>query len=287
MTMSMSPILRFAPSPNGRLHLGHAYSALFTWRAAEILGGTVLLRMEDIDQVRCKPEFDLGVREDLAWLGLTWPEPVLRQSQRFPAYAQACDCLGAMDLLYPCFCTRKLIAERASATDPDGAPLYPGTCRHLSRAERKARLASGLAHQWRVDNARARAMTGPITVSQFSLEGTMTERPAEPEKWGDAVIVRKDTPTSYHLSVVVDDAFQNVTHITRGMDLYHATDLHRLLQVLLAFPAPLYCHHDLIRDGDEKLAKSRGAESLRDLREAGLTAQDVRRRLGFARISSG
>lgn len=280
--MSTGPILRFAPSPNGRLHLGHAYSALFTWKAAEALGGTALLRIEDIDRARCKPEFDAAIRQDLAWLGLTWPEPVLRQSERFPAYAEAAGRLRAKDLLYPCFCTRKEVAERATQTDPDGAPLYPGTCRHLTSAERPDRLASGAPHQWRIDNERAREMTGPLTITAFTLDGASSERPAEPEKWGDAVIVRKDTPASYHLAVVVDDAYQHITHVTRGMDLFHATDLHRLLQALLGLPAPLYCHHHLIRDEvDNKLAKSRGSQSLAGLREAGWTAADVRGRLGF------
>jgi glutamyl-Q tRNA(Asp) synthetase len=280
--MSSGPILRFAPSPNGRLHLGHAYSALFTWKAAKALGGTTLLRIEDIDRARCKPEFDSGLREDLAWLGLTWPKPVLRQSERFDAYQEAADQLRAKGLLYPCFCTRKEVAGRATRTDPDGAPLYPGTCRHLTSTERRDRLASRVAHQWRIDSAHACEVTGPLGVTSFNLEGIFSERPAEPGRWGDAVIVRKDTPTSYHLAVVVDDAFQQVTHVTRGMDLFHATDLHRLLQALLGLPEPFYCHHELIRDEvDTKLAKSRGSRSLRDLRDAGWTPADVRRRLGF------
>jgi glutamyl-Q tRNA(Asp) synthetase len=280
--MPSRPVLRFAPSPNGRLHLGHAYSALFTWNVAEALGGVALLRIEDIDRQRCKPEFDAAIRDDLHWLGLSWPEPVLRQSTRFDAYAQAVDRLKDMGLLYPCFCTRKEVAEKAVGTDPDGAPLYPGTCRNLSDEERADRLAKGYPCQWRLLTREAHALTGTLAVTSFDMKGNLAERPAEPEKWGDAVIVRKDTPTSYHLAVTLDDAFQGVTHVTRGMDLFHASDLHRLLQAVLRLPAPLYCHHELVRDdGDIKLAKSRGSQSLADLRAAGWTGADVRRVLGF------
>lgn len=280
--MASRPVLRFAPSPNGRLHLGHAYSALFTWAAAEALGGVTLLRIEDIDTARCKPEFDAAILEDLQWLGLSWPHPVLRQSTRFSAYAAAAGRLKAMDLLYPCFCTRKAVAERASDVDPDGAPLYPGTCRTLSPERRAHLLGDGHPHQWRLSTNEAEAVTGALTVTSFDLDGALSERQVRPQDWGDAVIVRKDTPTSYHLAVTVDDAFQGVTHVTRGMDLYRATDLHRLLQALLDLPVPLYCHHKLVVDeGDIKLAKSRGSASLRDLRAAGWTSDEVRRRLGF------
>lgn len=280
--MASRPVLRFAPSPNGRLHLGHAYSALFTWAAAEALDGVTLLRIEDIDLSRCKPEFDAAIIEDLQWLGLSWPEPVLRQSTRFPAYAAAADLLKAMDLLYPCFCTRKEVAERATGVDPDGAPLYPGTCRSLSPERRTELLGEGHPHQWRLRTDEALALTGSLTMTSFAPNGDLSERQVRPQDWGDAVIVRKDTPTSYHLSVTVDDAFQGVTHITRGMDLYRATDLHRLLQALLDLPAPLYCHHQLVVDeGDLKLAKSRGSASLADLRAAGWTAGEVRQRLGL------
>lgn len=280
--MASHPVLRFAPSPNGRLHLGHAYSALFTWAAAQALGGVALLRIEDIDLIRCKPEFDAAIIEDLQWLGLSWPEPVLRQSIRFPAYAAAAERLRALDLLYPCFCTRKEVAERATGVDPDGAPLYPGTCRNLSQERREDLLGEGHPHQWRLRTNEAESLTGPLMMTSFDLEGNLSERQVSPADWGDAVIVRKDTPTSYHLAVTVDDAFQGVTHITRGLDLYRATDLHRLLQALLDLPAPLYCHHKLVVDeGDMKLAKSRGSASLADLRAAGWTAGEVRRRLGF------
>jgi glutamyl-Q tRNA(Asp) synthetase len=273
-----SPILRFAPSPNGYLHLGHAFSALFTWRAAERLGGTALLRIEDIDTARCKPEFDTALRDDLHWLGLSWLEPVLRQSSRFNAYRDAATQLGG--LLYPCTCTRAEIAARAAATDPDGAPLYDGHCRrHGARP--------GMPTQLRLKMDEALRRTPSLTITELPVVGIDIGTPpvarrAEPARWGDAVIVRKDTPTSYHLSVVVDDAAQGVTHVTRGMDLYAATDLHVLLQRLLGLPSPAYAHHALIRDEAMlKLSKSRDSQSLRDLRSAGITADAVKSGLGF------
>jgi len=283
------PILRFAPSPNGRLHLGHAYAALFADRAARALGGTMLLRIEDIDRARCKPEFDAALRQDLAWLGLSWPEPALRQSERFPAYAGAAARLRDRGLLYPCFCSRSAVAAAASAKDPDGAPLYPGTCRHRDPAEAEARLAAGEPAQWRLRQDAARDAAGPllafVELDPVRLRaGTVAGDPvaARPELWGDAVLVRKDTPTSYHLAVVVDDAAQGVTHVTRGRDLFPATHLHRLLQALLGLPTPLYCHHRLIRDeNQEKLAKSRSSPSLQSLREAGASPAAIRTRLGF------
>ncbi len=282
--MASHPIFRFAPSPNGRLHLGHAYSALFAAHWARALGGTVLLRIEDIDLVRSKPEFDAAIRDDLAWLGFGWQEPVLRQSTRFPAYAEAIADLRAQDLIYPCFCSRAQIAEASRGNDPDGGPLYPGTCRSIPSAEADMRIAAGEAAQWRLRSAEARARAGPLAIVETMPDPAAPplERPARPELWGDAVLVRKDTPMSYHLSVVVDDAFQGVTHVTRGMDLYRSTDLHRLLQALLGLPSPLYCHHRLILDdGNEKLAKSKGAPTLAALRGAGATASDIRTRLGF------
>lgn len=273
-----SPILRFAPSPNGLLHLGHAFSALFSWRAAAALGGVALLRIEDIDTTRCKPEFDAAILEDLAWLGLSWPEPVMRQSTRFPRYREAADQLGG--LLYPCTCTRSEIAARASATDPDGAPLYDGYCRHHAPRDRPPQ------YRLRMDEAIARA--GDLSITELPANDVNVDpahprsRQADPSRWGDAVIVRKDIPASYHLSVVVDDAAQGVTHVTRGMDLHAATDLHVLLQRLLGLPSPIYAHHSLIRDDDAlKLSKSKGSPSLRSLREGGATAAEVRRRIGF------
>jgi glutamyl-Q tRNA(Asp) synthetase len=281
---SHNPIFRFAPSPNGYLHLGHAFSALFTEHWARALGGTFLLRIEDIDPVRSKPVFTEAIFEDLRWLGLAWPEPVLRQSERLPAYAAAADRLRQLDLLYPCFCSRAEIAAAATGSDPDGAPLYAGTCRHLPAATIAARLGRGDAVQYRLDTARALARTGPLTftVAQPSPADRPQIRYARPERWGDVVLQRKDVPTSYHLSVVVDDAAQGITHVTRGRDLEAATDLHVLLQFLLGLPSPAYSFHRLIRDAEgRKLAKSKGSTSLRDLRAAGWTADDVRRELGL------
>ncbi|MCP8882627.1 tRNA glutamyl-Q(34) synthetase GluQRS [Devosia sp. XJ19-1] len=278
------PLLRFAPSPNGHLHLGHALSALVTWNAAQSLGGITLLRIEDIDQSRCKPEFTQAIFDDLTWLGLTWPEPVLIQSERFDLYAEAANRLRAMDLIYPCFCSRTEIAEASTSVDPDGAPLYPGTCRHLSNATRIARLERGDPVQFRLDTEAALARTGMLT---FTVIGpTLHDRPqirhARPERWGDVVLQRKDTPTSYHLSVVVDDAAQHITHVTRGRDLEAATDIHVLLQMLLGLPTPFYHFHRLLLGDDgQKLAKSKGSQSLSDLRALGWTPDDVRRAVGF------
>lgn len=282
------PILRFAPSPNGHLHLGHAYSALFTWSAAARLGGTTLLRIEDTDPTRCKPEFVEAIFEDLHWLGLSWPEPVWWQSERFPIYAEAARRLEHMGLVYPCFCTRTEIAGSARGSDPDGAPLYPGTCRHLSDAEIDRRLSGGEPVQYRLDSARAIALVGVLTYSV--AQPSVTDRPqiryARPERWGDVVIQRKGTPTSYHLSVVVDDAAQGITHVTRGRDMEAATDIHVLLQALLGIVPPIYTFHKLILGPDgRKLAKSRGSESLRDMREAGWTADAIRARLGFGPVA--
>ncbi len=278
------PVLRFAPSPNGRLHLGHALSALVTWDAAARLGGTALLRIEDIDLARCKPEFAEAILDDLAWLGLTWPEPVLYQSTRFDDYAQAADRLRQRDLLYPCFCSRAEVAAAAEGTDPDGAPLYPGTCRHLSNAERIERLERGDPVLFRLDMEAALELTGPLTLTVIGP--TIADRPqiryARPERWGDVVLQRKDTPTSYNLSVVVDDAAQGVTHVTRGRDLEAVTDVHVVLQMLLGLPTPIYHFHRLIPGpAGDKLSKSKGAQSLAELRAEGWTPEDVRRAVGL------
>lgn len=273
------PTLRFAPSPNGFLHLGHAFSALFTWRAAKTLGGTAKLRIEDIDPARCKPEFDTAIRDDLHWLGLDWPEPVLRQSGRMDTYRAAADALG--DLLYPCDCSRAQTAARAVGIDPDGAPLYDGKCRRHG-------LAGGRPVQLRLDMEAARTRAGQLNITDLPVSGVDIDfarpqtRTADPARWGDAVLIRKDTPASYHLSVVVDDAAEGITHVTRGADLAAATDLHVLLQHLLALPTPLYAHHALVRDAElQKLSKSRGSKALHDLRAEGRTAADIRLSLGF------
>jgi len=283
-TKSSSPVLRFAPSPNGRLHLGHALSALVTWNAAATLGGVALLRIEDIDSERSKPEFVAAIFEDLHWLGLDWPEPVMLQSQRMEAYAEAGNSLRDQRLLYPCFCTRTQIAAAAIGTDPDGAPLYPGTCRHLDRGEQIERLERGDPVQFRLDTAAAMDRAGMLT---YTVVGPLiTDRPqirhARPERWGDVVLQRKGTPTSYHLSVVVDDAAQGITYVTRGRDMEAATDIHVLLQMLLGLPSPIYHFHRLILGDDgKKLAKSRDSKSLAVLRAEGWTPEDVRRAVGL------
>jgi glutamyl-Q tRNA(Asp) synthetase len=287
------PVFRFAPSPNGRLHLGHAYSALLNAELARRWSGRFLLRIEDIDVTRCRPELEGGIYEDLAWLGLAWEEPVRRQSEHFGDYGAALDRLKARGVAYPCFCSRKEIAAAVAAReaasgeprprDPDGAPLYPGTCRVLPRAARERRIASGEPHAWRLDMAKAVAMAeSSLSYIRFGIDTAEVVVAARPERWGDAVVARKEIPTSYHLSVVVDDAIQGVTHVVRGEDLEAATDLHVLLQRLLGLPTPRYHHHALIRDeGGDKLSKSLLSESLAELRARGVAAEEVRRRLGF------
>ena len=287
------PTFRFAPSPNGRLHLGHAYSALLNARIAGRLGGRLLLRIEDIDPGRCRPDFVDGILADLDWLGLTFEAHPRRQSEHLSDYAAAHDRLAAGGLTYPCFCSRGQIAAdiaareargEGRARDPDGAPLYPGTCRGLSPEEARARIARGEPHTWRLDMESAlRTLTDPPVIRRFSPDdGAHETVAADPARWGDAVIARRDVPTSYHLSVVCDDAVQGITHVVRGQDLEAATDLHALLQRLLHLSGPAYHHHALIRtDNGEKLAKSKGSEALADLRARGATPADVRAMLGF------
>ncbi|MBA4271303.1 MAG: tRNA glutamyl-Q(34) synthetase GluQRS [Methylobacterium sp.] len=286
------PVLRFAPSPNGRLHLGHALSALTNERLAQAMGGQLLLRIEDIDRERCKPALDAALREDLAWLGIIFEDGVRRQSEHFGDYRAALDDLRRRELVYPCFCSRQEVKAAAAAraaetgepwpTDPDGAPLYPGTCRARARSEGAG--AIGAPHVLRLDLERALAVAGQeLAYDVFDASGGVTRVVAQPRRWGDVVLARKDVPTSYHLSVVVDDALQGVTHVVRGRDLEAATDIHVLLQRLLGLPTPLYLFHDLLADAEgRKLAKSRGSESLADLRARGVTAEQIRRELGFA-----
>ena len=249
------------------------------------MGGVALLRIEDIDTMRCRPEFVAAVFEDLGWLGLSYPDPVRIQSRHFDDYREAADRLRTKGLIYPCFCSRTEIrAASGGRTDPEGAPLYPGTCRHLPAAERGEKLGSGRPVQWRLSMDQAIKIAGNISIAEaMPTPGDPPEsRPADPGRWGDVVVVRKDTPTSYHLSVVVDDALQGVTHVTRGMDLYAATDIHALLQRLLDLPSPVYTHHALILgDEAEKLSKSRGSESLASLRALGISSADIRASLGF------
>lgn len=280
-----TPTFRFAPSPNGELHLGHAYSALFTAAAARAANGRFLLRIEDIDTPRCPERYVRQCLDDLAWLGLEWEEPVRRQSEHLEAYRASLERLDAMGLLYPCICSRQDIAKATGAEaplDPDGSPLYPGTCKRLSPAEKRALRAA--PHALRLDMDRAiGAVPALIFEEKGSGPGGETGRlAADPAVWDNVVLARNDIGTSYHIAVVTDDAFQAVTHVTRGQDLFHATSLHRLLQALLGFPEPLYRHHGLLRDfAGRKLSKSEGAPSLGSLRQAGETALDVRRKLGF------
>jgi len=286
-----SPVFRFAPSPNGPMHLGHALSALTGFEMARRMGGRFLVRIEDIDVSRCREEHVAGIFDNLSWLGIPWEEPVLRQSQHFADYVQAAQRLEAQGLLYPCFATRSEIEAAAvpGAADPDGAPLYPGLHRGLAPGEIAARLDAGERFALRLNmekalaKARERLSGAPLTFAEVDQDGRPHVVEARAEDWGDAVILRKDVPASYHLAVVIDDARQGVTHVTRGRDLYRATGLHRLLQVLLQLPEPLYHHHRLLTDEDgRKLAKSAGDIGLAALRAGGATPADVRRLCGLA-----
>lgn len=286
------PVFRFAPSPNGELHLGHALSALTGFEMARRLGGRFLLRIEDIDVARVRPEYVEGIFEDLAWLGLEWEEPVLRQSEHFADYRAAAEKLEHLGLLYPCFMTRAelaaLAARRPEAVDPDGAPRV-SRLDGLSANERARRRASGRPFALRLDMERAlglvREKTGAATLSfaELAADGRTARRiPARPERWGDVVIVRKDVPASYHLAVVVDDDRQGITHVVRGLDLLAATDVHRLLQALLGLPEPAYYHHRLVTDASgRKLSKSARDTSLRALRAGGTTPREIRRLIGL------
>jgi glutamyl-Q tRNA(Asp) synthetase len=270
-------VTRFAPSPTGRLHLGHAYSALFAEAQARAAGGRFLLRIEDIDPGRCRAEFIDGIFEDLAWLGLSWEQPVRRQSQHLDDYRAALGRLDALGLLYPCFCTRKDIAEEVARAGhaphgPDGV-LYPGLCRSLPAAERAARMAAGLPYALRLDMSAAIAHAGDL----YWQDRAAGIQRATPEVFGDVVLARKDTPTSYHLAVTVDDAIQGVTLITRGEDLFAATHVHRLLQALLALPVPEYLHHRLLTDErGRRYAKRDLGLTLQSLRLSGATPQEIR-----------
>lgn len=288
MTPQATPVFRFAPSPNGLLHLGHAYSALLNEKLAREAGGLLLLRIEDTDLTRARPAFEQAIRDDLAWLGLHFDGEVRRQSDHFAAYAEIRDRLRRRGLLYPCQCTRSEIVLAAGpdcARDPDGVPLYPGTCRGRRDLGQRVLQAHGTssAIAERLDMAAAlKEATGPLDFMVEDEDGQTDVRTAQPARWGDAVIVRKGTPTSYHLSCVIDDAVQGVSHVVRGVDMEPATDLHVLLQKLIGLPTPRYRFHRLLLDEDgRKLAKSRGSTSLADLREAGVTPADIRAQLGF------
>lgn len=279
----MNQITRFAPSPTGRLHLGHAYSALFAAREAGA-DGTLLVRIEDIDATRCREEFVDGVFEDLRWLGLAWPEPVMRQSARMPDYLRALKTLKLQGLLYPCFCSRADIAAEIAASagapqGPDG-PVYPGTCRALSWDAASDRLADGEPHAWRLNLARALKATPPLSWH----DRDHGPQAATPEIFGDVILARRDTPASYHLAVVVDDAAQGVTCVTRAEDLRPATHLHRLLQHLLGLPTPDYRFHPLLADATGKrLAKRDNAPAIADLRKSGKSREEVLEMIGWKR----
>ncbi len=271
----MSIVTRFAPSPTGYLHVGHAFSALTAWRRARDAGGRFLLRLEDIDAVRCAPIFADAILEDLAWLGLDWDGPIRVQSEHMDEYASVLESLRGRGLIYPCFCSRNDIRRAAIVAaphGPDGGPHYPGTCRALSEAARAARAHE--PHALRLDMARA--LVEGLTFQEEG-EGTIA---ADPAAFGDVVLARKDTPASYHLCVTHDDAIQGVTLVTRGEDLRHATHLHRLSQALMGWPVPVYAHHRLLTDASgRRLAKRDGAATLRSSRAAGMSGDEVRERL--------
>ncbi|MDG5497805.1 tRNA glutamyl-Q(34) synthetase GluQRS [Niveispirillum sp. BGYR6] len=280
-----TPVTRFAPSPTGYLHLGHAHSALFAWNAARAAGGRFLLRVEDIDPNRCRLEYEQALLEDLAWLGLSWPQPVRRQSDHMDDYAAALARLAALGVTYPCFCSRKDIADEIAragaaphllAAGPDG-PLYPGLCRRLDPGQAADRVAAGEPHAIRLDVAKALALTGPL----FWHDRGCGQVTADPALLGDVVLARRDVRTAYHLAVTVDDALQGVTLVTRGEDLFHATHIHRLIQALLDLPTPDYHHHGLlVNQQGQRLSKRDGAKALRALRAEGLEPAAVWRLAG-------
>ena len=287
-------VFRFAPSPNGYLHLGHAYSALLNYDLAREFNGRLLLRIEDIDAARCRPEYEAAIYQDLSWLGISWTEPVRRQCEHFADYQAAVATLETMGLIYPSFESRSeisaLVAERERhgrwPRDPDGVPLYPGRARKMPPAERERRRRAGEPFALRLAMDAAVARAGVLTWTETG-SGPQGERglvTAAPQRWGDIVLARKELPTSYHLAVVVDDALQGVTDVVRGQDLFWSTGIHRLLQALLGLPEPVYRHHRLLLDGDgRKLSKATQATGLRELRASGLSPADIRRMVGLGR----
>jgi glutamyl-Q tRNA(Asp) synthetase len=288
----MPPVFRFAPSPNGLLHLGHAYSALLNFDLARAAGGRLLLRIEDIDGTRCRPEFEQAIYQDLGWLGIEWDTPVRRQSDHLDLYRDAVGQLQRSGLIYPSFDSRADIARLVAANqvqgrwprDPDGAPLYPGSAKLLPSSERARLIESGAPYALRLDIAAACTLAGDLHWTERG-EGPLGEAglvAARPQHWGDVILARKETPTSYHLSVVIDDALQGVTEVVRGLDLFWSTSVHRLLQQLLGLPQPVYRHHTLVRDAaGRKLSKSSDATGLRELRSAGVTPVEIRALVGL------
>lgn len=282
------PVFRFAPSPNGLLHLGHARSALINAEMAARAGGRLLLRIEDIDPARCRPEYEAAIYSDLSWLGIDWESPVRRQSEHMADYQSALERLAVQGVTYASFESRAEIrraVEDASGwpSDPDGAPLFPFPRAAMSEEERARRMQAGEPYALRLDMERAAALAGPLSWQEIGWPGGAEESiAADPLAWGDVVIARKEVPTSYHLAVVVDDALQGVTNVVRGADLKAATSVHRVLQALLGLPVPLYTHHALLTDADgRKLSKSLGSESLQNLRANGATPDEVRKLAGL------
>ena len=295
MQTDAPPIFRFAPSPNGLLHLGHAYSALVNKQLCAQMNGQYLLRMEDIDLTRCTPQLERQTLSDLGWLGITWDEPVRRQSEHFDDYQAALDRLRAKGLVYPSFMTRGEIRNKVVELDqlgtgwprdPDGSPHYPGAERDWSNDKCEAMRQANPKHAWRLNMKAALDMLDhQLDWQEFDPEDPNSTREvsAHPEKWGDVVLARSETPTSYHLAVTIDDALQEVTHVVRGRDLYEATSVHRLLQWLLNLPEPLYHHHDLVIDENgRKLSKSDGDVSLKALRDSGVQASQIASLFRFA-----
>ncbi len=272
----LSIVTRFAPSPTGFLHLGHAYAALIASSRAQAAQGRFLLRIENIDATRCRPDYEVAILEDLAWLGIDWDGPVRRQSDHLADYVAVLESLRERDLLYPCFCTRAQIAREVASSGiaphgPDGL-IYPGTCARLPPEIAAARTEAGAAPCWRLRTGRAFRENGRLTYEEEGADPVG----CDPLAFGDAVLARKDCPGSYHLCVTHDDWAQGVTLVTRGAELRAATDIHRLLQALMGWPAPRYAHHPLLTDaGGEKLSKRSGALSLRALRERGLTPAEA------------
>lgn len=282
------PVFRFAPSPNGYLHLGHAYSALLNYDMARAANGRLLLRIEDIDPTRCRPEYEEAIRQDMEWLGILFERPVRRQSEYFSEYRAALEKLEQDGLLFTSYESRAEIAKLVAAQgadwprDPEGTPLYPSGAREMSGAERMRRLEKGDPYALRLDLKAALKHMNKKLFWNETGESAPREIEAHPERWGDVVLGRKETPASYHLACVLDDAMQGVTHIVRGMDLYESTSIHRLLQEILGLPAPVYYHHKLILNaGGKKLAKRDPSTTLRDLRAQGWKVSDVRKRVGL------
>ena len=286
MIKTRPTVSRFAPSPTGLLHLGHAFSALFSAEAARGAGGRFLLRMENIDPGRCRTEFEEAIFEDLSWLGLAWEEPVRRQSEHMDDYRKALGTLEAKGLIYPCYCTRKEIqaeieqAHRAPHLAPRGpdGPVYPGICRDLGGEAHAARREADAVFALRLRMREAIEEAGPLTWVDRGVGAVI----ADPAQFGDIVLARKDVPTSYHLAVTVDDHLQDVTLVTRGEDLFHATHVHRLLQALLGYDVPDYHHHGLLTDeSGRRFAKRDRSLTLRALREAGHSVDAVRHMAGI------